>query len=403
MPVENVFTRSLRRSRRPKYFSRFSARSFHSGRLWSLAWSQRFSHAEKSSSRITSDATQPMRCFTCIGSRRTLNPATEASPSVMSVSPVSSLIIVVLPAPFGPRSPKTVPSATFRLTWSTAVSFPYTFVRFSVTMASLAMAGPPSLRKDPQRFLPHLNHHSTELVRLLRRHLAHARPEQLARRPELSEERGPLGPDRRFERAEAILDLFAAAPQIRLAFAGDPVRLAAFLSAHGEVSFAEEGPQGGIDGPGARLVEPVVAFLDRLDDLVPVHRAFLEQVEDEPFEVALAEEMEESAELLGGAHEASSRCRNQRIASTPPTIAYAAKTRTEVAGSGTKPTSPPPGPGRRPPPPRALAMIPDADVGMNHGSTFAAERIAPMIAKIRVKRKKVRTVAATVLFNNADR
>src|SRR6266516_1398208 len=193
---------------------------------------------------LTSDATQPMRCLTCIGSRRTLNPPTEASPSVMSVRPVSSLIIVVLPAPFGPRSPKTVPSATFRLTWSTAVSFPYTFVRFSVTMASLAMVHLFSLRQNAQRFLAHLDHHSTERLRLLRGDLAHVRPEQLARRPKFAEERGPFGPDRGLEGAEALLDFLAAAPQIRLAFAGDAVRLAAFLAAHGEVSFAEEGPQG---------------------------------------------------------------------------------------------------------------------------------------------------------------
>src|SRR6266571_5465753 len=403
MPVENVFTRSFRRSRRPKYFSRFSARSFHSERLWSFAWSQRFSQAVKSSSRITSDATQPMRCFTCIGSRRTLNPATDASPSVMSVSPVSSLIIVVLPAPFGPRSPKTVPSATFRLTWSTAVSFPYTLVRFSVTIALLTMEHLPSLRENPQHFLSHVNHHTAEFVRLLRGHVAHVRPEELARRPELSEERGPLRPDRGLEGAKPGLDLLAAAPKVRLAFARDAVRLAPFLAAHGQVSLAHEGLQGRVDGPGARLVEPVVASLDVLDDLIPMHRTFFEQVEDQTLEVALAEEVEEPAELLGGAHEDSSRRRNHRMASTPPTIAYARKTSTEVAGSGTNPTlASPPGPGRTAPPPSTFEMIPDAEVGMNQGSTFATGRIAPTMLKISVKRKNVKTVAATVLLKIAE-
>src|SRR5207245_10832943 len=98
---------------------------------------------------------------------------------------------------------------------------------------------------------------------------------------ECSGQCGSLRADRGFERAEALVDLFAAAPEVGLAFAGDPVRLAAFLAAHGKISFAQEGPQGGIDRPGARLVESVIPFLDRLDDLVPVHRAFFEQVEDE--------------------------------------------------------------------------------------------------------------------------
>src|SRR3989441_6009299 len=108
-----------------------------------------------------------------------------------------------------------------------------------------------SLRQDPQRLLSHLDHDSTELVRLLRGHLAHVRPEELARRPELSEERGPLGPDRGLKGAEALFDLFPTAPEIRLAFSGDAVRLAPFLATHGKVSFAKEGPQRRIDRPGA--------------------------------------------------------------------------------------------------------------------------------------------------------
>src|SRR5437016_12334466 len=167
---------------------------------------------------------------------------------------------------------------------------------------------------------------------------------------------------------------------------GDPRCLAAFLAAHGEIPFPEEGPERRIDGACARFVEPVVAFLDRFDDLVPVHRTFLEQVKDEAFEVALPEEMEESAELLRGTHDASSRRRYKRMARTPPTIAYPAKTSREIAGSGTKPTSPPPGPGRTAAPPRALAMIPDAEVGMNQGPTFAARPIPPPMAKSSVNK-----------------
>src|SRR2546430_4172841 len=264
-------------------------------------------------------------------------------------------------------------------------------------------APPRSLRKDPHRFLSHLDHDLAEFVRLLRGDLAHVRPEELPRGPEFSEQRGSLRADRGFERAEALLDLFAAAPEVGLAFAGDPVRLAAFLAAHGKISLAQQGPQGRIDRPGARLVESVIPFLDRLDDLVPVHRAFFEQVEDEAFEVALAEEVEESTEFLRAAHDASSFRRNRRIARTAPTTAYAAKTSSEVAGSGTKPTSTgPPGPGRTAVLPRTFEMIPDADVGMNQGSIFAAVRSAPTILKIRVNKKNVRTVAATVLLNVAE-
>src|SRR5207245_6505651 len=125
--------------------------------------------------------------------------------------------------------------------------------------------------------------------------------------------RASRGRGRVREGAEALLDLLAAAPEIRLALPGDPIRLAPVLAAQGEVSFAQEGPQGRIDRPGTRLVESMVPFLDRLDDLVAVHRAFLEQVQDEPFEVALSEEVEETAELLRAAHEESSLRRNQRI------------------------------------------------------------------------------------------
>src|SRR3989441_11287953 len=262
---------------------------------------------------------------------------------------------------------------------------------------------PRSLRKDPHHFLSHLDHNLAKFVGLLRGDLAHVRAEELPRRPEFSEQRGSLRADRGLERAKALLDLLAAAPKIRLAFARDPVRLDACPPPHRQVSLAQEGPQGGIDRPCARLVESVVPLLDRLDDLVPVHRAFFEQVEDEAFEVAFPEEMEESAEFLRAAHDANSFRRNRRIARTAPTTAYAAKTSNDVAGAGTKPRgTSPPGPGRTAVPPGTAEMIPDAEVGMNQGSIFAAGRIAPTIPKIRVNKKNVSTVAATVLLNTAE-
>src|SRR5207249_11994844 len=105
-------------------------------------------------------------------------------------------------------------------------------------------------------------------------------------------------------------------------------------------------------------------------------------------DLALAEEVEETAELFRGAHDDNSFRRNRRVASSPPTIAYAAKTRREVAGSGTNPSPPPPGPGRTVAPPSTLVMMPEADDAMNQGSTLASERIPLMIAKMSVKRDR---------------
>ena len=55
------------------------------------------------------------------GSSRTSYPATRAVPLVGTDSVVIIRTVVVLPAPFGPSSPSTVPGATVKLTPSTAV------------------------------------------------------------------------------------------------------------------------------------------------------------------------------------------------------------------------------------------------------------------------------------------
>src|SRR5207302_3883177 len=103
-------------------------------------------------------------------------------------------------------------------------------------------------------------------VRLLRGHLAHVRLQELPCGTELSEQGGPFRTDRGLEGAEALLDLLAAAPQVRLALSGDPIRLAAFLAAHGQIPFPQEGPERRIDGACARFVEPVVAYRECIDD-----------------------------------------------------------------------------------------------------------------------------------------
>ncbi len=67
--------------------------------------------------------------------RRTLSrsettscPATSALPPVGLASVQSMLIVVVLPAPFGPRKPNTSPAATSKLTPRTASSSPKDFL-----------------------------------------------------------------------------------------------------------------------------------------------------------------------------------------------------------------------------------------------------------------------------------
>ena len=47
-------------------------------------------------------------------------PTTRATPAVSRTRVVSTPIVVVLPAPFGPRSPKTSPRSTVKETPSTA-------------------------------------------------------------------------------------------------------------------------------------------------------------------------------------------------------------------------------------------------------------------------------------------
>ena len=56
-------------------------------------------------------------------------------PEVGASSPVSILIVVDFPAPFGPRNPKKWPACTCRSMASTAVSAPNVRVNFSVAIA----------------------------------------------------------------------------------------------------------------------------------------------------------------------------------------------------------------------------------------------------------------------------
>jgi len=55
---------------------------------------------------------------------RTSKPATVPEPSVGASRPQSMRMVVLFPAPFGPRKPKISPRAVSKLTWSTAVNLP---------------------------------------------------------------------------------------------------------------------------------------------------------------------------------------------------------------------------------------------------------------------------------------
>src|SRR3954454_18319613 len=70
-----------------------------------------------------------MRLFTSIGFSKTSNPHTFAFPLVGGRTPVRMRIVVVFPAPFGPRNPRISPDWTWKLTSSTAFRSRYLFER----------------------------------------------------------------------------------------------------------------------------------------------------------------------------------------------------------------------------------------------------------------------------------
>src|SRR5262245_57072528 len=91
------------------------------------------------------------------GSWTTSLPATRTEPDVGRTSVAIVLIVVVLPAPFGPRRPNTSPAPTEKDTPSTARTLPgYTLTRFSISSvfspAAVAAGGAavvsPAMRGD---------------------------------------------------------------------------------------------------------------------------------------------------------------------------------------------------------------------------------------------------------------
>ena len=83
-------------------------------------WKYRFSHTVSWRSRVFCWETMPVICLTRAGWAATSTPPMRAWPEVGTTRVVSMPAVVVLPAPFGPRSPKISPAWTSRLRWSTA-------------------------------------------------------------------------------------------------------------------------------------------------------------------------------------------------------------------------------------------------------------------------------------------
>jgi hypothetical protein len=79
-------------------------------------------------------------------------PLTVTEPLVGSDRPATMRMVVVLPAPFGPRNPKIAPAAAVRLSPSTAVKSPYLFVRSWISIIpDERVSSAPATFRDPDR------------------------------------------------------------------------------------------------------------------------------------------------------------------------------------------------------------------------------------------------------------
>src|SRR5215468_2198504 len=84
---------------------------------------------------------KPSALLAASGSRARSWPSISTRPAVGLSSPAIMRMVVVLPAPFGPRKPWISPGATERLTPSTAVKAPYFLT--SDSTAIIRSGGPP--------------------------------------------------------------------------------------------------------------------------------------------------------------------------------------------------------------------------------------------------------------------
>src|SRR5262245_55008893 len=107
----------------------------------------RFSRAVRSPSRVMPCGTTPSRALIARRSSRTLRPSTYSWPAVGGETQVIILIVVVLPAPFGPRKPKQPPTGISRSIPSTATVVAKCFTRPRASTASMR----PMLEAPQQR------------------------------------------------------------------------------------------------------------------------------------------------------------------------------------------------------------------------------------------------------------
>jgi hypothetical protein len=108
-------------------------------------WKERFSRTLSARSSVFVWVTTPIRRFAAAGSATTSTPPTRAVPLVGRTRVVSMPAVVVLPAPFGPSSPKISPRCTARSSPSTARTPPgYTFVSPWVSITSAASTAEPA-------------------------------------------------------------------------------------------------------------------------------------------------------------------------------------------------------------------------------------------------------------------
>ena len=105
---------------------------------WRRAWSSMFSLTFRSRSRVRCCWTIPITLFTFSDSHATLYPATRKEPEVGFERVVNMRMVVVFPAPFGPKNPKIFPDSTLRLRSCTAQTSLYVLVKFlaSITASS---------------------------------------------------------------------------------------------------------------------------------------------------------------------------------------------------------------------------------------------------------------------------
>src|SRR5439155_4604803 len=97
-------------------------------------------------SSVVSWNTRPIRRRTSDGATTTSNPPTDAVPPVGRASVQSTEIVVVLPAPFGPRKPNVSPSSTVKPMPRTASISSYRFERSRTSITGVTGRPPPVSR-----------------------------------------------------------------------------------------------------------------------------------------------------------------------------------------------------------------------------------------------------------------